>query len=86
MAEIAFSVSKAYQGKGLGKILIRKLAEAAKENGISGLFACTSPQNQKMINLFKTLPYKVNTSLGEDMLLSCRFDEPQQPHPPKNGR
>lgn len=77
MAEIAFSVSKAYQGKGLGKILIRKLAEAARENGISGLFAHTSPQNKKMINLFKTLPFKVKSSLDDDMLLSCRFDEPQ---------
>lgn len=85
MAEIAFSVSKAYQGKGLGKILIRKLAEAAQENAISGLFAHTSPQNQKMINLFKTLPFKVKTSLGEDLLLSCCFDEPLQPLPPKNG-
>ncbi len=77
IAEVAFSVSKSYQGKGLGKILIRKLAEAAKENSIAGLFACTSPQNKKMINLFRTLPYKVQTSLDEDMLLSCRFDEPQ---------
>ena len=79
MAEIAFSISKAYQGKGLGRILIGKLAEAAQENGISGLFAYTSPQNKKMINLFNTLPYKVNSSLGGDLLLSCRFDEPQQP-------
>ena len=69
MAEIAFSVSKAYQGKGLGRILIRKMAEAARENGISGLFAYTSPQNKKMIKLFKTLPYQVNSSLGEDLLL-----------------
>ena len=79
MAEIAFSVSKTYQGKGLGRILIRKLAEAAKENSVSGLFACTSPQNKKMIKLFKTLPYKVKSSLDDDLLLSCRFDEPKEP-------
>ncbi|MDJ0876802.1 MAG: GNAT family N-acetyltransferase, partial [Desulfobacterales bacterium] len=79
MAEIAFSVSKSYQGKGLGRILIRKLAEAAKENSVSGLFACTSPQNKKMIKLFKTLPYKVKSSLDDDLLLSCRFDEPKEP-------
>ena len=85
MAEIAFSVSNDYQGKGLGRILIRKLAEAARENGVSGLFAYTSPQNKKMINLFKTLPYKVNSSLGEDLVLSFRFDEPQQQHLSENG-
>jgi ribosomal protein S18 acetylase RimI-like enzyme len=75
-AEVAFSVSKGYQGKGLGKILIRKLAQAARENGIAGLFAITSPGNKNMIRLFRKLPYKVKTKLGDDLLLSCRFDEP----------
>ncbi len=77
MAEVAFSVSKAYQGKKLGKILMKKLAEAARDNGISGLFAITNPDNQGMIRLFKTLPYKVKTVFDEDMVvLSCKFDEP----------
>jgi len=75
---LAITVSGDYQGKGLGKILIRKLAEAALENGISGLFAYTSTTNKKMINLFKTLPFKVKSVIGADMLLSCRFDEPRQ--------
>ncbi len=76
MAEVAFSVSKAYQGKKLGKILMKKLAEAGRENGLAGLFAVTSPTNQGMIKLFKTLPYKVKTKFEEDMVvLSCRFDE-----------
>jgi acyl-CoA hydrolase/GNAT superfamily N-acetyltransferase len=76
MAEVAFSVSKEYQGKGLGKILIRKLAEAAKENGILGLFAVTVPGNKNMIRLFRKLPFKVRSVLGDDLTLSCRFDEP----------
>jgi acyl-CoA hydrolase/N-acetylglutamate synthase-like GNAT family acetyltransferase len=76
MAEVAFSVSKEYQGKGLGKILIRKLAEAARENQISGLFALTSPANKNMIKLFRKLPFKVRSVLGEDLMLSCRFDDP----------
>jgi GNAT superfamily N-acetyltransferase len=76
MAEVAFSISSDYQGKGIGKHLIRKLARAARDNGISGLLAYTSPQNKGMINLFKTLPYRVHTSFdGEYMTLSCRFDE-----------
>lgn len=76
MAEVAFSVSSDYQGKGLGRILIKKLAEAARDNGIAGLFALTAPTNQGMIRLFKSLPYKVKTSLDEDMImLSCKFDE-----------
>ena len=76
IAEVAFSVSKEWQGKGLGKILMRKLAEAARENGIAGLFAYTLPRNQGMIRLFKTLPYKVKTFYDRDAIeLSCRFDE-----------
>lgn len=76
MAEVAFSVSRGYQGKGLGRILIAKLAEAAMENGIAGLFAVTSPANHGMIRLFKTLPYEVKTVFDEDMVvLSCKFDQ-----------
>lgn len=76
MAEVAFSVSKDFKGKGLGRILMKKLAESARENGISGFFACTTPQNQAMIRLFKSLPYKVKTQFEDDMLiLSCKFDE-----------
>jgi GNAT superfamily N-acetyltransferase len=75
MAEIAFSVSKEYQGQGLGKILMHKLCMTARENGISGLYAYTSPRNQAMIKLFNTIPYKVDTKFEDDMLLlSCRFD------------
>jgi len=77
VAEIAFSVSKEYQKKGMGKILLKKLASAARENGISGLVAYTSPNNQGMLKLFNQLPYEVNTFFDGDMLtLSCKFDEP----------
>jgi acyl-CoA hydrolase/RimJ/RimL family protein N-acetyltransferase len=80
VAEVAFSISKDYQGKGLGKLFLRKLARAARENGISGLVAYTSPKNKAMINLFKTLPYKVRTSFdGESLMLKCRFDEMAEP-------
>jgi RimJ/RimL family protein N-acetyltransferase len=76
MAEVAFSVNRNYQNKGLSRRIIRKLAESARENGISGLIAYTSPNNRAMIRLFKTLPYKVKTFYdGEGVQLSCRFDE-----------
>jgi len=76
IAEVAFSTSKEFQGKGLGKILIKKLCMAARENGIAGLVAYTSPGNKGMIKLFNTLPYKTKTFFDGDMLsLTCRFDE-----------
>jgi RimJ/RimL family protein N-acetyltransferase len=76
MAEVAFTVAKDFQGKGLGKIFLYKLAEAAREHGIAGLVAYTAPQNQAMIRLFKKLPYKIKTSFdGEALSLSCKFDQ-----------
>lgn len=76
MAEVAFSVNKQYQNKGLGRRILRKLADAARENGISGLIAYTAPHNKAMIRLFKTLPYKVKTAYdGDGVTLTCRFDE-----------
>jgi acyl-CoA hydrolase/GNAT superfamily N-acetyltransferase len=76
IAEIAFSVSKEWQGKGLGKIMMNKLSEAARENGISGLMAYTLPRNQGMIKLFKSLPYKSETVYdGEVVELTCMFDQ-----------
>jgi acyl-CoA hydrolase/RimJ/RimL family protein N-acetyltransferase len=76
MAEVAFTVNRAYQGKGLAKLFLKKMADAARENGIAGLVAYTAPHNQAMIRLFKTLPYKVKTTFdGEALTLSCRFDE-----------
>lgn len=77
IAEIAFSISKDFQKMGLGKILLKKLAAAARANDISGLVAYTSPHNRGMIKLFKQLPYKVNTVFDGDMLtLKCKFNEP----------
>jgi len=76
LAEVAFSVSQEYQGKGLGKFFLKKLAAVARENGIGGLMAYTFPSNKAMINLFKTLPYKVKTQYEDgDLILTCRFNE-----------
>jgi acyl-CoA hydrolase/GNAT superfamily N-acetyltransferase len=76
-AEIAFSISKPFQKKGLGWVLLRKLESAACEQGIAGFYAYTSAQNQGMIRLFKRLPYKVTTAFDGDMVtLRCNFNEP----------
>ncbi len=76
IAEVAFSVSKDWQGKGLAKILMDKLYHAAIENGIEGFMAFTAPSNKGMINLFKTLPCKIKSGIEEDMIvLNSRFSE-----------
>jgi len=76
LAEVAFSVSQNFKKKGLGRILIRKLCETARMNGIAGLFAYTSPENRGMINLFNTLPYTISKRFEDDLvLLKCDFSE-----------
>jgi len=78
MAEVAFSAAKEWQGRGLSKIILRKLTEAARDNGISGLVAYTSMNNRGMISLFKSLPYQVKTTIEDDLTcMSCRFDDPK---------
>jgi RimJ/RimL family protein N-acetyltransferase len=79
LAEVAFSVSKEWQGRGLSKIILKKLTEAARDNGISGFTAYTAMQNRAMAKLFNTLPYQVHTSFEDGMLeMTCNFDKPTQ--------
>ncbi len=79
VAEVAFSVSKDWQRKGLSRLIMKKLVDAARENNISGLVAYTSMNNKPMIGLFNSLPYKVKTTYEDNLLrMSCRFDEPTE--------
>ncbi len=80
MAEIAFSVEKDWQGKGLSSIVIQKLAEAAKRQGIKGLTAYTSKENKRMVKLFNSLNYEVKVaSQGNMIYLEAKFEEEQGP-------
>ncbi len=77
VAEVAFSTSKEWQGKGIGRIILEKLTEAARENGFTTLVAYTMTTNAGMIKLFKKLPYNIKTVFeGDTLVLRCNFDEP----------
>src|SRR6185437_15408217 len=52
-AEIAFEVSDAAQGLGLGTLLLAHLAEVAGENGIASFIAHVLPENHRMIGVFR---------------------------------
>lgn len=79
MAEVAFSVAKDWQRKGLSRIIMKKLADVARENGIAGLMAFTSMNNKSMIKLFNSLPFKVEITHEDDMLvMRSRFDTPKE--------
>ncbi len=84
IAEIAFSVSRPWQGKGIATVILNKLAEAARKNDVDGLVAYTSPENKSMIKLFRKLPYKVHSSLDNGMIiLNCRFEKEEEPEQPQ---
>jgi RimJ/RimL family protein N-acetyltransferase len=75
LAEIAFSVVKNWQGRGLSTIVIKKLAEAARSNGIRGVTAYTSKENKRMIKLFHSLEYEVKmVGQGEMVYLEAIFN------------
>jgi acyl-CoA hydrolase len=76
-AEVSFSVSKAFQGKGIGRLLIKKMAQAAAKNGIECLTAYVSFNNKKMVKLFHCLPHRIRASKEEGVLvMTCQLDEP----------
>lgn len=52
-AEVAFVVNDAFQGQGLGTVLLRKLAGAARSHGVRWLVADTLSENFRMLNVFR---------------------------------
>src|SRR6266540_3028539 len=66
-AEVALAIADAYQGRGLGTILLGQLAEAAERHGIEQFEARVLPQNQQMIQVFREsgFPVDLHYELGE---------------------
>lgn len=54
-AEYAAIVADAWQGRGLGLALTRRLVEAARRRGIRHLYALVLPENIRMLNLLRDL-------------------------------
>ena len=52
-AEVACAVTDAFQGHGLGTILIRHLMALAKQNGVRELTAEVLPENRAMLDIFE---------------------------------
>jgi GNAT superfamily N-acetyltransferase len=52
-AEVAFVVNDAFQGQGLGTVLLQNLAETARSHGVRWLVADTLSENFRMLNVFR---------------------------------
>lgn len=59
-AEIAFVVVDAYQGQGIGTILMRHLAVLARDAGLRELVAEVLPENTAMLKLFKRFGFRTD--------------------------
>jgi RimJ/RimL family protein N-acetyltransferase len=57
-AEIAFVVVDAYQGQGIGTILMRHLAILARDAGLKELIAEVLPENTAMLKVFKKFGFR----------------------------
>jgi ribosomal protein S18 acetylase RimI-like enzyme len=58
-AEVACAVTDPFQGRGIGKILIRHLAAIAKQNGVRELIAEVLPENRSMLGVFEKAGYPI---------------------------
>jgi len=72
-AEVAFNVSDAHQGRGLGSVLLEHLAAAARERGVRRFLAEVLPQNGRMIGVFQDAGYAVQQD-SDDGIITLRFD------------
>ena len=60
-AELALAVADAYQGRGLGTILLGQLAETASEAGIQVLEAVVLPENHRMLEVLRQSGFPIHT-------------------------
>jgi acyl-CoA synthetase (NDP forming)/RimJ/RimL family protein N-acetyltransferase len=72
-AEVAFVVSDAHQGRGLGSILLEHLAAAASECGLRRFVAEVLAENAAMVRVFRDAGYQVSRAI-EEGVLHLEFD------------
>jgi GNAT superfamily N-acetyltransferase len=65
-AEVAFLVTDAWQGRGIGRLLFRRLAEVARHRGIAALTAEVMPSNRRMVSIFEFSGYAAEVRTGPD--------------------
>ena len=67
-AEIGLAVADAYQGKGIGTLLLERLALIAAVNGIRHFWAMTMFENQPMIDVFRKSGFDCRTKADQGVV------------------
>ena len=81
-AEVAFVISDEFQHRGLGRVLARCLAVAARESGITDFVADVLPDNHPMLRLLPDAGFAVTASTRDGVTrLVCpiRLGEREKP-------
>lgn len=77
-ADIAFVVRDEWQGKGLGTLLMRRMAEIGRARGLAGFTATVHATNAKMLGVFHRSGLKVRTTLDAGVYsVKMRYPEPE---------
>jgi acyl-CoA synthetase (NDP forming)/RimJ/RimL family protein N-acetyltransferase len=77
-AEVAFHISDAHQGKGVGSVLLEHLAAIGQECGVAKFVADVLPQNRKMIQVFTEAGYEVNYHFDDGVIAVAFTIEPTE--------
>lgn len=64
-AEVALAVDDRFQGKGIGTLLLERLAILAVSNGIQHLWAVTMMENQPMLDVFRNSGFECRSRLDQ---------------------
>ena len=78
-AEVAFVVADRFQHRGLGRLLARRLADAARQRGVEEFVAEILPENQAMLRLLPDAGFEVKLSMGDGVVhLTCSIGPPDE--------
>jgi GNAT superfamily N-acetyltransferase len=66
-AEVAFTVIDAYQGKGLGTLLLRHLTAIARSAGLRQFVAEVLPENRPMLGVFEQCGLRMSVQSTPDV-------------------
>ena len=77
-AEVAFHISDAHQGKGVGSVLLEHLAAIGQERGVAKFVADVLPQNRKMIQVFTEAGYEVSYHFDDGVIEVAFTIEPTE--------
>ena len=64
-AEIALAVDDAFQGKGIGSLLLERLAVLAARNGFRRFWAITRPDNRPMLDVFRKSGFECRSRVDQ---------------------